>query len=263
MLEQDTELLYHVSLNSAQSTTLVLLHGLSSSHLEFTPILPHLTEYHLLVPDLPAHSRSIHHAPFIVPHAARLVASLIRARAHNRKCHLVGFSAGGFVAVELAATYPELVQSLFVSGVYDLAAKWGWMIRVAPYMTIIEGLAPTSLISFIYRKMGLQLPPGLLEEMSANGKVAMLKVAWKSLREFNSEREVHVRALALAGEKQDDVEGVRRLGRVFRKGNEMSRAAVVEGAMHWWSLQWPELFANGVVKWIEEKELPSRFKILE
>jgi pimeloyl-ACP methyl ester carboxylesterase len=255
--------LYHLSLNSSQPTTLLLLHGLSSSHLEFTPLLPHLTHYHLLLPDLPAHSRSSHITPFTLPHSASLVASLIYTHAHNQKCHLVGVSAGGFVAVEIAARYPELVQSLFVSGVYDLNAKWGWLLNIAPYTNIIEGLVPATVISFIHRRMGLNFPSGLWEEMVANAKFAMLKVAWKSLSEFGGEKEVCVRTLAVAGGRQDDVEGVRRLGRVFRKGNEKSRGSVVEMALHSWDLQMPELFVEGVVKWIEEKELPSAFKILD
>jgi hypothetical protein len=71
------------------------------------------------------------------------------------------------------------------------------------------------------------------------------------------------RALAVAGGRQDDVEGVRRLGVVFRRVNERSMAVVLERAMHWWGLQWPELFAEGVVKWIEDRELPPEFKVLE
>jgi len=263
MSTREAILLHHESLNEDKRSTIVLLHGLGSSHNEFAPLLPHLTEYHLLLPDLPAHSASSHITPFTVPYAADRVADLIRTRAHNSKCHLVGFSAGGFVAVELASKYPELLDSLFVSGVYSLAAKWGWMVHIAPYTPVVERLAPDALQSSVERRTGLKIPPGLRAELAANSKVSMLKVAWKSLREFGGGKRVSVRALAVAGERQDDVEGVRKLGVLFRSGNDASRAVVVEGALHWWGLQRPELFAEAVLRWLEGRELPAELKALD
>jgi pimeloyl-ACP methyl ester carboxylesterase len=112
-----SEQLFHLSLNDDKPRTILLLHGLMSSHREWAKITPSLSEYHLLIPDLPGHRSSDHLGPFTLSNASELVARLIRAYAHNSQCHVAGFSGGGFVAVELANRHPELVQSLFISGV--------------------------------------------------------------------------------------------------------------------------------------------------
>lgn len=112
--------LFYISLNDDKPATILLLHGLMSSHREWTRIASSLSEYHLLVPDLPGHRSSDHLGPFTLSHASELVANLIRAHGHNSSCHAVGFSGGGFVAVEIANRYPELVQSLLVSGVVSI-----------------------------------------------------------------------------------------------------------------------------------------------
>jgi hypothetical protein len=38
---------------------------------------------------------------------------------------------------------------------------------------------------------------------------------------------------------------------------------VVKGAVHAWNLQMPEVFAEGVRAWVEGRELPGEFEILE
>ena len=43
-----------------------------------------------------------------------LVAELIQNQAQIRRALVVGLSAGGFVAVELAKRHPELLMSLFL-----------------------------------------------------------------------------------------------------------------------------------------------------
>src|SRR5256885_1364514 len=72
---------------------------------------PHLSSYHILTPDLPAHSSS-QVTTFTISPAASLVASLIKSHAHSIPCHVVGLSAGGFVALVLAKAHPQLVQTL-------------------------------------------------------------------------------------------------------------------------------------------------------
>jgi hypothetical protein len=65
------------------------------------------------------------------------------------------------------------------------------------------------------------------------------------------------------GGRGDDVEGCRGVGRVLREGNPASRAVVVEEAFHGWDLQFPEVFARGVIAWVEGRELPAEYKVLD
>jgi len=66
----------------------------------------------------------------------------------------------------------------------------------------------------------------------------------------------------VAGGNQDDLSGTQRLSDMFRTGNEESRAVVLNGAMHMWCMQRPELFADAVKSWIEERPLPAEFELL-
>jgi len=219
-------LLNYISLNDHNSTSIILLHGLLWSHRQWAFTTPLLSSYHLLVPDLPGASGTKQHGPFTPSYAADEAAKLIRAHAKNRKCHVVGFSGGGYVGVTLAHKYPELVQSLFVSGVYDLKC-WGRLLDWAPYTSVAQSWLPVPLVSFAYARMGCKNPPGLHEDAKANSaNLKLQKTMWNSLKDFNDGYPLVMRALVVAGSKQDDLSGTQRLGDMFRTGNEESKAVV-------------------------------------
>ena len=257
------ELVYHLSLNDSKKDTIVLLHGLTASHREWGNITPLLSNYHLLVPDLPAHSSSAHLRPFTLDNAAEHIARLIESCAHNSVSHVVGFSAGGFVGVVLAEKNPASVRSLFISGVYNMSASWGRLLSLAPYASMLQKMVPQALVRQVHDRMGLKLPSGLEEDMIQNSKFQLVRTGYNELAAFGNGCSLTTRTLAIAGEKQDDVEGTRRLSQTFQKGNGESRAAVIEGAMHAWGYQQPKLFADGIKAWVESKKLPPKFNNLE
>jgi pimeloyl-ACP methyl ester carboxylesterase len=169
------------------------------------------------------------------------------------------------VALELAKAHPELVQSLFVTGVGGFARRH-WLMAMAPYvlfpMVRLQSVLPDPLNDYMLGRMGMQMPQGLQEDVYANAKFSMLKQAYDSIVDYGDGVPLPMRTLVVAGERQDDVEGTRRLGQVLRGGCDESRAFVVNGAVHAWNLQWPELFAEGIKAWIERRELPVEFKEL-
>ncbi|KAI2705105.1 hypothetical protein CBS147317_2057 [Penicillium roqueforti] len=81
--------LYHTAYNAGQ-TTAVLTHGALVSSLYWDLVIPHLTSYHLLVPDLPGHGKSAG-TPFSVDLAARQIVQLIYTYA-NGSAHIIGYS---------------------------------------------------------------------------------------------------------------------------------------------------------------------------
>src|ERR1700728_671806 len=110
------ETIAYVAHNTLEKTTILLLHGAFSSHFEWDFVIPHLSSYHLLIPDLPAHGSSMDLGPFSIPYATSLLAKLIRNEAKNGKAHVVGLSLGGYTGLSLAKDYPELVDVVFVTG---------------------------------------------------------------------------------------------------------------------------------------------------
>jgi pimeloyl-ACP methyl ester carboxylesterase len=71
-------------------------------------------EFRTLTPDLPGHGTAAD-VPFTLATATRRVGDVIDADAGGRVV-LVGLSLGGYVAMDVAARHPELVDGLVVAG---------------------------------------------------------------------------------------------------------------------------------------------------
>ena len=96
--------------------TIVFLHGGGVSGWSWQPQIEAFPDYHLLVPDLPEHGRSLAEAPFTFPDAAARVAGLIRDRGHAGRAHVIGLSLGAQTAIQLLASAPDLVDHALLSG---------------------------------------------------------------------------------------------------------------------------------------------------
>lgn len=108
----------HVEQHGAGSPVL-LLHGFAGSARTMRPLIDALAERHrVIAPDLPGHGRSDapHDAaayawPALIRHLARLLDALDAPQAH-----VLGFSLGGRLALQLAARRPERVRTLCTIG---------------------------------------------------------------------------------------------------------------------------------------------------
>jgi len=260
--------LFHVSINPDAEHTIVLLHGLLSSHLEYSFVIPHLNNYHLLIPDLPSHSRSAHIKPFSVELSSKCVSSLIEKHAHNRRAHVVGLSMGGFIALDLAKRYPAQVSSLFMTGAAPLTGWKKWMAERPSWVWSIMGGVLRNTPAWLYWKLcswqGIKRHDELLVEMRANAQVELISDCYSTILELNDDMPApNIRALTIAAGLQDDIESTRTMGQKLKETSSNNKAAVVKNAVHAWDLQSPELFAAGVQAWIEDRELPEEFELLE
>lgn len=261
--------LYYLELNSSATTTIVLIHGLLTSHLEWAYVTPHLHDYHLLVIDAPGHSNSSHLLPATIPGASELVAALIRSHAHGGRAHVVGMSMGGFITLNLARRYPSLVLSAFATGSAPYQGSNKFLAShpsIVWYMMYSMNVMPDSVYWWWARRQGL-LPH---EELHAQ---TLFNKRWEVIRDvFSSIADIgwddvcginSVRTLALAGAKQDYIEGVRKMVTIWKEnGQSMNKAVVVKDAVHAWDLQLPELFVQAITAWVEQRPLPEELKKL-
>jgi len=131
--------------------TILFIHGAFSDGAEWDLVTPHLREYHLLLPDLPGHGKAYDNRSFTKQCAAKLLVDLITRKAHDGKAHIIGLSLGAYVAVELASHYPEVVDSMFVSGVKGMPQQLNN--SIAPYAFYLEqrfeSTLPPSLIRWL------------------------------------------------------------------------------------------------------------------
>lgn len=96
--------------------TIVFLHGTRLTGASWaTQVVALGAEFHCLTPDLAGHGDA-EDVPFTVDGAAARVAGLIEREGHGRRAVLVGLSLGGYVAMAVAASRPDLVAGLAISG---------------------------------------------------------------------------------------------------------------------------------------------------
>lgn len=104
------EVIPHFSCHEDAGETIVLIHGaFSSPDLDWSGVIPLLSNYHLLVPCLS-------HLPLTLEDLAERIAMLVRSKARNGRAHIYGFSMGSQVALQLCDSYPDICGNLIISG---------------------------------------------------------------------------------------------------------------------------------------------------
>jgi len=99
-----------------QRPTIVFIHGTRLTGASWAAQVAELgEEFHCLAPDLPGHGTAAD-VPFTLAGAAGRIGDLIATEAHGGRAILVGLSLGGYVAMDVAARWPERVHGLVISG---------------------------------------------------------------------------------------------------------------------------------------------------
>lgn len=256
------------TLASPPPPTIVFLHGAESCSLEFTRVATYLeNDYNLLLVDLPAHSRS-KHIPFSVDNAIHGLVRLINKQVPDKKAHIVGLSLGGFLALEFARRHPDLVRTVWCTGCSPFTGTRLWFMQHPRLLSGIVTFASMLATEKIFWATlgGAQPIPGLRAEVQGNQNMATLRPIYEELATITNDNlaaiDGSVRIAIVAGGKLDNVPDTKTAGEVLRQKNPDSCAFVVRNAIHWWSLQFPELFAQGLRAWIEEKAMPEEYEIL-
>ncbi|KAI2616822.1 alpha/beta-hydrolase [Hypoxylon sp. NC1633] len=271
----NTEDLYFTSLNSLAPVTVVMIHILLSSHLEWAHCWTELNDYHLLLPDLPAHSRSRNVGPFSFELAADRIADMIRKHARNGQAHLVGISTGGYISLEIIKRHPDIVMSTFISGASVLSDLWTTL-NTRPMLSFVGiSMLLHSPKSSLYKATGWApkfQTDELLREIKQNCSLRLYEAGTRDTAKWARVDMVEVgkkdkRIALVSGGKQDNTEGIGEMGKLLQSlgtsEGMMSRAFVVRDAIHAWNLQMPLLFAKGIRAWIEKTHLPGAFEPLE
>ncbi|KAL1854308.1 hypothetical protein Plec18170_005072 [Paecilomyces lecythidis] len=248
--------------------TIIFLHGGESCHLEFSRIAPLLADdYEILLVDLPGHSRS-KAIPFSFDNATNALSHLITTQVQERKAHLVGLSLGGFVGLEFARRCPDLVLSLWCTGCAPFTGYRHWLTsqsRLLSGIITLAGRLATEKIFWASLGADVDPIPGLCAEVQSNQTMTVLKPVFDELASVTMDdlAAIHdVRIAIVAGGKQDNVANTTAAGKVLRCKNPDCNAFVVRKAIHWWSLQLPEVFAQGVRAWVEGSEMPDVYEPL-
>jgi len=139
------------------------------------------------------------------------------------------------------------------------------LFTVAKYLAVsvqtIQNALPMSVLRYLTDLE--ELPVSWAEDGKLNSSFTLGKEGFAAMLGLGEGYPLTMRALVVAGTKHDDVEGTRKLGDMFRKGNKDSRAVKIEGGMHAWGIKWPDMFAEAVKAWIESKDLPEKLEPID
>ncbi|RBR05272.1 uncharacterized protein FIESC28_11403 [Fusarium coffeatum] len=266
-------MLYHEERNEDQSESILFLHGGGGSHIEWKLVAHQqaMASYHLILVDLPMHSGSRDVTPFTLETAADEVENVILNHAHSGKAHIVGFSLGAFVALVLTSRHPDVVLSTFATGAYPYRGLFKWVMARPTAMWIVNSIQNIpGLTEMAFKKQGIDYEDWMAEQeknKSPERDAAMRKeLSAFSMEQVKAVAGSGVRTCVVAGGKMDQVDAIRDMGKVLRDGGQekgvMNEAVVVRDAYHPWHLQLPELFADGVGAWVNNRELPKEYERL-
>ena len=243
----------------AEAPAIVFLHSGNMSGWSWEPVVERMQQYRCLVPDLPHYGKSFEQGPFEMARAATAVAELIRSRAAGR-AHVVGFSLGAQVGLQLLATEPKLVDRAVLSGTVintmpwvsqtqlllgaisrNAAYRWGLRryrnarpapipaAKIGEYREDVRLITSGQLADVVVASVGFTLPEGLGNADSPTLFVTGAKET-PAVRQW---------AAALAQQMPNGVD------------------KVAMGMLHDWPLRDPDLFSRTVDGWLTDSPLPA------
>jgi len=249
----------------ADAPVIVFLHGGRMSGWSWGPVVERMGRYRCLVPDLPQFGRSVAQGPFEMAHAAAAVAELIRCRTDNGRAHVVGFSLGAQVGLQLVAAEPDLVGRAVLSGT---------VINTMPGVPVAQRamgvLARTSLfrwsINAHWRSNHIGFTPAKTADYREDvrlmtgpllAQIAMASAGF-TLPEGLDKSSAHT--LLVAGTQE--LAFMRRWAASIAQHMPHGTEGVAIGMRHDWPLRCPELFSRTIDGWLSETTLPSEIELL-
>jgi pimeloyl-ACP methyl ester carboxylesterase len=244
----------------AGAPAIVFLHGGNMSGWSWEPVVDRLRHYRCLVPDLPHYGKSFEQGPFEMGRAAAAVAELIRSRVAAGRAHVVGFSLGSQVGVQLLATEPHLV---------DRAVLSGTVINTTPFVRQTQLLLGTISRNGIYRRVvsgyrnsrPAPIPPAKVGEyredvrlITTSGQLADVVVASAGFTLPEGLDRSDAPTLFVSGTKE--APAVRRWAAALAEQMPNGVDRVATGMVHDWPLRNPDLFARMVDGWLSGGALP-------
>ncbi|QIW98370.1 hypothetical protein AMS68_003888 [Peltaster fructicola] len=247
--------------NTDALSSVVLIHGAFDNSTSWDCVRPHLNDYHLLVPDLPAHGRSRKAFPsFSTIQAADKIADVVRRHGKNGKARIVGLSLGSHVALQIITRHPEVVDddalltgyniwSEVNSGVF---ASLGWL------GARVGDLVPASKAAQETRRdadgcLHLPQPWSFWKELAGIICTEAWPQPWPA------------RTLIIAAGDggpapvTDRPGSARKLRDIGLQGNAETVAVWNDKITHPWPIEKPELFAETTLAWFQREPLPEGF----
>jgi pimeloyl-ACP methyl ester carboxylesterase len=258
----DQKHLFFRELNNDAQTTIVLVHGAGSAGSEWSLVTPYLNDYHILLPDLPAHGGSQTISPFSKELSVRMLADLIKKHARHSKAHIIGHSLGATIAIELASHHANIVDTVIVSG-YGKGSSPKSLGYALWVQSAALSAAPTSAVKWLMD--GADLPPlATSNSLALNMDIAKSICSGPDAGPSPWPARTLIIAAGKSGllptaDSPTAAMGLRDIGRTMNKDT----VAFTHPKMrHPWNRQDPQLYAQMITQWIEKGTVPEGFRSL-
>lgn len=229
---------------------IVFLHGTRLTGAQWASQVEALgEEFRCLAPDLPGHGDAAD-VPFTVGVAAERIAAVID-RAGGRAV-IVGLSLGGYVAMDVAARWPDRVSGLLLAGASaEPVGAQAWPYRGLAW---IFGSVPNGVLTRVNRWFfSHRYPPAIADPILSDGfYFAGGAVAVRSLvgERFRPRLAVYPGRTLIVNGAFDLL--FRASAKSFRESAVDARIVVLPGATHLTNLDRPELFTSAVRRFARE-----------
>jgi len=253
-------------------SSIVFIHGGGIGSWMWDPQIAYFSDYHCIVPDLPAHGKSVDIPLKSVSDMAEMIAEIIHKNARDGIAHVVGLSLGAQITVALLRLAPELVDHAMVSsallrepplkwmydpGLIRFLFRWGFepFKNSKRFMELNMRLKPTvpmkyldnvfednrrytvdTFTALMAANQGFPLPPGL--------------------------ENVKNPVLVCAGEKE--LRAIKQSAADLAAVLPNAKAIIVDpqgklpmGCEHAWNLNLPDLFNRTLRAWLNDQPLPE------
>jgi len=205
--------------------TILFIHSLFASAWEWAPTILHVTNiasFHIITPNLEP-------ADFLdLNRCASNLAQHIKMEAKGGKAHIVGLSIGAQIAVHLTNSFPEVVNSLFLSG----------------YNTFSPLLRPLGSL-FIYNARKTQSRSTGVSSFTLRESHEMFRIVSSSPQI----KKAPVRTVIITGVLEDSRNSPLILEKAMSGGERVERVNLDMG--HLWNRDNGKDFGNELVNWIK------------
>jgi len=238
---------------------IVFLHGLGVSSWMWTEQVAALSaDYQCLAIDLPGNGESYRETWHSLADSASQVAAIIRAQAAHGKAHIVGLSLGGYVALQLLADHPDVVETVLVSGISTKGLTPAWLYKALVF--VVSPLMQWQPYINMNIKM-MQLPADAAVLFTRDNKRvrgATLRAIFNEITDFKLPSGLQGRGqrlLAVAGKLE--AKAIQAGLSAFPQALPQGAAALVPDAHHGWNGEHPQLFNDMIRAWVTGQPLPN------
>lgn len=251
--------MYVQETGSANSPSIVFLHGAGLSGWMWDRQVQYFSDYHCLVPDLPEQGKSAEVKPFTIRDCAEQVAQLIKTRAHLGKAHVVGLSLGAQVGIELLRICPEIIDHAVINSALVRKIPWAYYLA-HPMANLLLPLSRSRMFAKL-QAQAIKLPDQYFESYFSASKAISRDTVARIIQENTNFglpsglEQNQVPALILVGQKE--VRIMRESAQDLVKVLPANSGYTILGIGHTFNFEAPELFNTIVRAWITDRPLPT------